>query len=346
MEVFAGGFNTPIVIIAYNRPHLLQQVLSIVRQVQPTQLFLVVDGHKSHTDNEKCQEVRYLLSNIDWPCDVRRDYSEENQGCGYRIASGLDRVFQQVDKAIILEDDCLPHPTFFPFCQTLLTHYEHEDNITQICGTNRLLQWKNKEQSYLFARYGSAWGWATWRRSWQKYGGHSRLWSDPGVREKIERVIGQPQQYDYFCQRYRQAEASPRLIWDYQWSLVQLAGAGRSIIPTVNLVKNLGFNADATHTHRFCLSNLIQDFQPMTFPLRGPVSSDYDDEYDRRHFAFSIGKPEPDSLTLMIDKLISAGRFVHALLLLNKAITQYPDEPRFQKQRELVLQLRAQKQYV
>jgi hypothetical protein len=332
-------FKTPVVIIAYNRPWLLKQVLTVVRQVQPTQLFLVVDGPNLERpeDQHKCQQVREILSTVDWSCQVFRNYSEYNQGCGYRIPSGLDWVFEQVETAIILEDDCLPDLSFFQFCQILLSRYGDDPSVTQICGTNRLLQWKYEQQSYHFARYCSAWGWATWKRAWQNYHQHGQLWQDSSIRAKIKGIIKESRQFSYFCQRYQQAIANSGMTWDYQWSLVQLAQQGRSIIPGVNLVKNLGFNREATHTHHFCLSHLLQSVQTMKFPLIEPQRQSYDDEYDCQHFAWSIGQPEPDSLMQMIDELINQGKIVHTLLVLNQAIAAYPHDQSFSDKRNQVL---------
>lgn len=332
-------FNVPVVLIAYNRPETVKQVFTAIREIAPSQLFIITDGpnHERQNDEKNCLQVREILSQVDWACEVKRNYAETNLGCGYRIPSGLDWVFEIVEEAIILEDDCLPHPSFFTFCEAMLAEYRHQQDVTQICGTNRLYSWKLEQQSYHFARYSSAWGWATWKRAWQQYHHHSELWQDPQIREKIKNLIGNPEQFDYFCRRYLLTQQQPKMTWDYQWSLVQLARGGRSIIPAINLIKNLGFNNSATHTHTFSIARFFQASRALEFPFKPPLSNNYDDEYDRKHFAWSIGKPEPDSVMVIINQLMAQSHYVHALVILQSAIREYPENLDFISERQQLL---------
>ena len=339
MNLSKERFSTAIVIITYNRPNLLQKVLEVVKKVSPQTIYLIVDGVKENDleNEQKNREVKKILDDIDWCENIHRNYAQENLGCGIRIPTGLDWVFSQEEKAIILEDDCLPEISFFYFCQELLDYYQDDNQVTQICGTNRLLNWQQDKQSYHFARYGSAWGWATWRSAWQYYQHHQTYWQDKQIRSKIEKLINNQEQYNYFCQRYQTTLNNQKITWDYQWSLVQLAHSGKSIIPAVNLIKNLGFNLDATHTKHFCLSHLLQKTIPMNFPLSHPLSKEYDDEYDNKHFAWSIGKPEEDSLMTMINVLIDQKKLVYALLVVNQAIVKYPQYQPLKDTRKKIL---------
>ena len=163
---------TPVVLIAFNRPHLTRRTLATIRGARPDHLFLVADGPRGDRPGEDdlCRAVRAELEKVDWPCKVERRFSDVNLGCEANVELGLDWVFSQVEEAIILEDDCIPDPTFFPFCEELLAKYSSDERIWHIAGNSH---WVPTElfdgRSYAFSTYASVWGWATWRRAWQAH---------------------------------------------------------------------------------------------------------------------------------------------------------------------------------
>jgi hypothetical protein len=144
---------------------------------------VIADGYSGDDKHEmqKCIETRKIIDGVDWECDVRKNYSETNLGCARRVSSGLDWVFNQVEEAIILEDDCLPDPSFFRFCTDLLERYRSDNRIFSISAQNFYGQ-AVPEASYYFSRYHHCWGWATWKRAWQHFDFEMKLW--PEVREK------------------------------------------------------------------------------------------------------------------------------------------------------------------
>jgi hypothetical protein len=175
--------NTPVVLIVFNRPDPTAQVFAAIREAQPSQLFLISDGPRANRpdDLEKCRAVRAVIDQVDWPCDVQTNYAEKNMGCKYRVASGLDWVFSVVEEAIILEDDCLPHPSFFKYCEELLEKYRDDRRIGIISGHNNLFGYRRSADSYYYSNIPYIWGWATWRRTWEAYDFNISLW--PEVRD-------------------------------------------------------------------------------------------------------------------------------------------------------------------
>ena len=161
--------KTPVVFLIFRRPDLTARVFEAIRQAQPAKLLIVADGDRNEEEAILCQQARAVTEQIDWDCEVLTNFSDTNLGCKRRVSSGLDWAFSQVEEAIILEDDCLPHPDFFHFCSELLTHYKDDTRIWNICGHNfQDAQWRG-DGSYYFSRYADPWGWATWQRAWKHY---------------------------------------------------------------------------------------------------------------------------------------------------------------------------------
>src|ERR1700726_626208 len=167
----ANCLTTPVTFIVFNRPERTAEVFAAIRAARPSQLFVIADGPRANmeADASKCAAVRAVIAGVHWPCQVRRCFSDANIGLRRNISEGLDWVFDQVERAIILEDDCLPHPSFFPFCEELLNHYAEDRQIAMISGTNfdpaHLAP--SGDESYYFSRFCHIWGWATWRRAWK-----------------------------------------------------------------------------------------------------------------------------------------------------------------------------------
>lgn len=164
-------FNTPVAIFAFNRPQLTERLLGILAQIKPSRILVVADGPRPHVvaDIEKCAAVRRLFDNLDWECRVERNFAESNMGSFPRNSSGLNWVFEQVEEAIILEDDCLPELSFFPYCEELLDRYRNDSRVGLISGNNFLRPPVDSlKSSYFFSNYPATWGWASWRRTWNQ----------------------------------------------------------------------------------------------------------------------------------------------------------------------------------
>lgn len=293
--------KTPVAFFGFNRPHTTERVFAAIREVKPPKLLLVVDGPRSDKpeEAEKCAEVRAIIEKVDWDCQVYKNYAEANMGCKHRVASGLDWVFNTVEEAIIVEDDCLPNPSFFQFCEEMLDLYRNEPRVMMISGTNYLEEWKSDRQSYHFSYYGGIWGWASWQRAWQFYDINMQAWINPDVKAKIKAILADEAQYKIRARDLENTFQGKVDTWDFQWSFARLAQGGLSIVPCVNLVANLGFGLAATHTGT--LNKEIAEMKQLDlrFPLEINDNLMVDREYDR----------------LMFDKL-----FVSHESLINKVI--------------------------
>ena|ERR1035437_285754 len=164
------NFDSPVVLIIYNRPEKTEKVFSVIKKIKPSQLFIIADGPKDSADKRLCDQARTIINSIDWNVDLKTNLSDYNMGNVPRTISGLNWVFEHVDRAVILEDDCVPHLSFFQFCGTLLDHYSDDIEVMHISGYNIMQQIPDKNTSYFFSNHIlPPWGWATWRRAWEKY---------------------------------------------------------------------------------------------------------------------------------------------------------------------------------
>lgn len=301
--------TTPIAFIVFNRPEVTAEVFKAIRKVRPRHLLVVADGPRANRPDDiiKCTEVRRIVEQIDWPCEVFRNYTETNLGCKRRVSSGLDWVFSQVEEAIILEDDCLPDASFFPFCQELLATYRNDDRVMMVCGTNLLGSWRDARQSYHFANYDWVWGWASWRRAWKQYDVTMSEWKDPACRDRISQIL---QNKEFFMLRkkaFQQAFDNKVDTWDYQWSFSRLLHEGLAIVPSINLVTNIGYGWDATHTK--VMDDELADMARgrISLPLRIPDGIVADRDYDHSVARMIASK---DTLYRRIIRLLALIRLV------------------------------------
>lgn len=277
--------KTPVAVLIFNRPETTKRVLSSVFEARPEKLFVIADGPRTDTDDlEKCEAARSCVDDFDWQCDVVKNYSEFNLGCGLRPASGIDWVFQQVDRAIILEDDCLPEASFFRFCDELLDRYRDEYRVGMISGNNFQLGKRRSEYSYYFSRYTHIWGWATWKRAWQHYDFQMREWQRLRETTWLQDVL-QNQSAAAFWQNSFDNVGNMGSVWDYQWAFACWLHDQLAVLPQVNLVSNIGWGEAATHTKDPNNRAAFLATFAMDFPLRHPSAITIDREADNFTFA-------------------------------------------------------------
>ncbi len=264
--------KTPVALIIFNRPDTTQQVFNAIRKIKPLQLYLIADGARLNhpKDQENCEKVREIVAKVDWNCEVFRNYAQTNLGCQARVESGLNWVFNLVEEAIILEDDCLPHPTFFTYCEDLLNYYRQDSRIMMISGNNFQFSLQRTPYSYYFSRYPHTWGWATWRRAWQYYDKEMKQW--PMVRETqaLKAILEDDKSLRYWHSLFQKTYEGDDTVWDYRWTFACWLQNGLTVLPRVNLVANIGFGENSTHTgdHTHPLANIPTG--AMTFPLQHP----------------------------------------------------------------------------
>ena len=246
------AMDTPVLLIAWRRPHTLRQVINAIRPVAPTRLFVACDGPSSDRlgEAEKVAATRDLIDNeIDWPCHIERLYSVVNQGCRLGVSRAITWFFEQVEEGIILEDDCVPHPDFFPYCQTLLKRYRADNRVWCVSGINYQNGLWRGDGSYYFSRYNHCWGWASWSRCWQHYDSELNQW--PAFRNSglLETIFDDPIERKYWSRIWQKlVDHGQPDTWDYQWSFVCFVNGGLTALPNRNLINNIGFGEDATHT--------------------------------------------------------------------------------------------------
>lgn len=234
-------FNTPILLLIFNRPEETKTVLATIRQIKPRQLFIAADAPRLGNQKDKilCEQTKQLLDSIDWTCAIKTLFRTDNLGCGKAVSEAITWFFEHVEQGIILEDDCLPHLSFFNYCETLLDKYKNDPSVYHIGGNNFQFGQLRGDGSYYFSKYCHVWGWATWRRAWNGY--DIKMTDYPTIKSSLN-----IEQYwrDIFDAMYQY----PMDTWDYQWFFHVLKHKGKAIIPNKNLVLNIGFRNDATHT--------------------------------------------------------------------------------------------------
>jgi len=285
--------KTPVAFIIFNRPETTKRVFAEIAKARPPKLLVIADGPRaSHPDDaKKCAAVRAIIDGVNWDCDVLKNYSDVNLGCKRRVSSGLDWVFDTVEEAIILEDDCLPHPTFFRFCEEMLEKYRDDKRIAMISGDNFQFGRKRTEYSYYFSRYTHIWGWASWRRAWDNYDVDMKLWPEISDGGWLKDLLGDKRSVWYWKYIFETVYKGKINTWDYQWTFACWIQSALTVLPNVNLVSNIGFDSEALHTtEKNNLSNLKTE--PITFPISHPsyILRDTMADYITEKTAFS-GRP-------------------------------------------------------
>ena len=282
-------FKIPVVLFIYKRIETTKQVFEIICKIKPQKIYLIADGPKSEDLFEACKDVReYIENNISWNCNLVRIYSEQNLGLAKRVSSGLSKVFAHEESAIILEDDTLPDPSFFDFCEELLSHYAEDHRVGHISGCNFYPEIFNSNDSYAFSSFINVWGWATWKRSWKNFDLSMRSWRDDNKDLLLNKwCVSQRQKkglrnmFDLHC------ENDDPWAWSYQWIYSCWKNNALSIIPRENLVSNLGIGPDATNTtSSVTLEKFPKTTQSMDFPLLHP-DIDRNQNFDKRYLKAS-----------------------------------------------------------
>lgn len=267
------ALTTPVAFVIFNRPDTTAKVFAEIAKARPPMLLVVGDGPRVNRagEAERVAKTRAIVDQVDWPCTVLTNFSDVNLGCRQRVSSGLDWVFNQVEEAIVLEDDCLPDPSFFQFCQEMLERYRNDERIGMISGDNFQFGKRYGEDSYYFSKYVHIWGWASWRDRWQgAYDVNLARW--PEIRDggRVADLVLDQAEVKYWRKVFERVYRGDIDTWDYQWLFANLAEGRLSILPSVNLISNIGFGEDATHTVGLSDEANMQT-KSIEFPLRHPI---------------------------------------------------------------------------
>ncbi len=285
----SNEFETPILFLIFNRPDTTQQVFNQLKQLKPKYLFVAADGPRLNKPGEFeiCLETRNIINQIDWDCKVKTLFRDENSGCGIAVSSAISWFFEQVEYGIILEDDCLPDLSFFPYCEELLIRFKDNQKIMMIGGNNFQNGIQRGDGSYYFSNFGNIWGWASWRRAWQHYKREIRV--DKLFFSSLNKgIINNWKERKYWNNKLLKVVNGRIDTWDYQWIHAIWKNNGYSITPNCNLVVNLGFRNASTHTFLHDSFKEIENFQKIELPLIHPEIK-VDQAADRQTFKNVFG---------------------------------------------------------
>jgi hypothetical protein len=285
----ADIFSVPILFIIFNRLETAKRVFEEIKNIRPKTLFISADGPRQDRagEYEKCEKVRnYVINNIDWGCEVKTLFREKNSGCKLAVSSALDWFFTQVEQGIILEDDCLPDQSFFPYCEELLNVYKDNKKVFMISGNNYLIKHKTEKESYYFSHLTHVWGWASWRRAWDTYDISLKDYPEFIENKKIEKVWNSQNAREYWLRCFNMVYENKLDTWDYQWTYNIWNHDGVSVAPNVNLVSNIGYGSEETHGSAKKSKALDRPLEVMNFPLIHPklvivdqTADDFENKY-------------------------------------------------------------------
>jgi hypothetical protein len=293
--------KSPLLFLTFNRFDTTKKVFEVIKQVKPPKLYLASDGARLNKSGEKeiVETVRnFLLNNIDWDCQINTLFRETNLGCGIAVSSAINWFFENEEMGIILEDDCLPSKSFFRFCDELLFKYKDDERIMHISGDNFQDGKQRGDASYYFSKISHIWGWASWRRAWELYDFEMKSLNNFITYKMAKNIWNQNKIQKYWIKQFVKVSSGKIDTWDYQWNYSLIINNGLSILPNINLVENIGFNSEATHTKN---SNLqLPKANQITFPLKHPKIFIPDMEAD----AYTFSKQyQPNLFNRALNKL-------------------------------------------
>lgn len=275
--------NEPVLVIAFNRPLHLRALIDRLREIKPTNLYVAIDGPRTDKIGEadRVRECQELVSEIEWDCQIQTRFHDSNLGCGLGVSTAISWFFEHVDRGIILEDDIIPHPSFFPYCTELLDLYQNDPSVFAVSGCNFVPSsfQSTPRDSFRFSQVPHIWGWATWKDRWSLYTLDIEGWRRQLPVRKLWQKSGPsiPSSV-YWAGTFELLARKEVDTWDGQ--LVYCAMVNNSLTATsnVNLIENIGFDLEATHTIED--RDELQPVQAMTFPLRAPKEVTVDKRAD------------------------------------------------------------------
>ncbi len=302
--------RTAVLFLIFNRPDTTEQVFQAIRQARPPRLYVAADGARPDRAGEvaRCELARRIAMAVDWPCEVFTLFRQANLGCRRAVSQGITWFFDQEGEGIILEDDVIPDPSFFAYCEELLERYRSNSEVMMVSGNNFHGSNYAPETSYFFTRYTRIWGWASWRRAWQEYDVSMTQWPRVRATDLLHRLGDGDRDFVSYWTRIFDATYDGKVdTWDYQWLFATMLREALAISPSRNLVRNIGFAPDATHTKDVTAMGANLPLESMNFPLKHPERVLRDaaaDEWEDRH-VFQIQVPRLSRLQQWIGALRS-----------------------------------------
>lgn len=264
-------YNVPILLVIFKRKDAALKTLQAIKTVKPAKLYIAADGARETVEGEleKVEDTRQaILDAIDWECEVKTRFSEKNQGCANGVYNAINWLFDHEDRGIVIEDDCVMQNCFFKFTEELLERYKDDNRIGMICGANYAEQ-TSIPDSYVFSRYKSCHGWATWKRAWKLMDMEMSWRKSPYSKSVIGNMGYHSKDKHYWNYRLKAIDLNDVSAWDWQWYFTLAANNMLAIIPKYMLTTNIGFGKDATHTTSHATKQYISS-KSLEFPLQHP----------------------------------------------------------------------------
>ena len=271
-------FKTPILLLVYNRSQYLKKLLNILQKIKAQNIYVSFDGpKKDKKDIFKCKKVIEKIDKINWKCNLKKNYLNKNYGCKVGVSKGLEWFFSKVNYGIIIEDDCIPSIDFFTFCEWSLKKYKNDKRVGGITGNNFLKNKINFKESYYFSKYAHCWGWATWRRTWRNYDKNIKFWNEFKSSTNWKYLFQNDNERKYWEKIFNNVSNNTLDSWAYPWMLCIWKNKQLIITPKKNLVSNIGFSEDATHT-----VSKFHNFNYKVFRLKKPYVFTKNIEVDKK----------------------------------------------------------------
>jgi len=309
------GFNTPVLFLIYNRQELTFETFEQIKKIKPKKLYVAADGPKKNKPNDykNCEQTRQILLGIDWDCQVKTLFRESNLGCKIAVSSAINWFFENEEAGIIIEDDIIADKDFFLFCEEMLTKYADDNRIMHIAGNNLQFGWKKNEYSYYFSNYGSIWGWATWKRAWKLYDVEISKYPQFIMDQALQSIFNNEDEIQFRKSNFNEIFFNGLDTWDFQWTFARLSNSGLSIVSNKNLIKNIGFNKEATHTKDVNDLRANLQIEKLNFPLVHPNFIVRDTFSDNRYFNQVLMRRQ-DLVESVADKKFTETEFNDILL--------------------------------
>jgi hypothetical protein len=280
--------SVPVLLVAFNRPDTTLKVFECIRNAKPTKLYIALDGPRKNKEGEEklCKSVKEIVENIDWPCQTHYLFNSVNKGAEITVSSAITWVFEKEEYAIILEDDIVAPLSFFSFAQDMLMRYKDEDNICIVTGNNFTPIKLENSSDYFFGKYGHTWGWATWKRVWDKFDLNMEIVDERLKASFLESITNSKAEMKYYKKLFSsmQKRGIGNNTWDFMFLYLIRINKMLSIIPRVNLTSNIGiYGLHARGKTKHHYRPYDEDFIVKKHPKKIECLVDYDIYHFKTH---------------------------------------------------------------
>lgn len=286
--------ESPVLLIAFNRPETTQKVFNAIRIAKPKKLYFAVDAPRVQfpEDQNNVEQVKDIINQVDWDCEVFTRFAQTNQGCGPGPYNAITWAFENEEKLIILEDDCVPAKSFFNYCYELLEKYKNDERIWMISGNNYNEEAVTTQHSYFFSKYGHSWGWATWKRCWMEMDMNMNKLSIVMQQDLLKSGFYSKKEYLFFLKIFLNVfndETIRHHVWDYQFNFTIRINNGLSIVPKRNLVTNIGYiGTHSTSRLKYHDRDVDNNFTIISHPDFILCDNDYDSFHFKNHVSYKV----------------------------------------------------------